>query len=385
MTDILIHKSAKYIEEDLDYYCSDIRDKHNMIKPKDGIISLSCDSNLYKASPTNSDICSPYYPFAHGSFDRIYLGISFPLFANNWGAAFLRHLMYLVNTDGAVILPVYAERQGVEKNYWSRSSLEVMFQSRQKWWGMSNIWAENDGVMSMRIGKKEPPKQNSTFNYLFDNVSFDGTNNSDETIASEINRHHCNGTISAIVEQIIINFFGRTRPVTFCDIKGSGLLTSEILMSDYINIKHATQHIDENGDVNDVKKYISNNFEKNFSVNSYPNFSLDLGKKFDVITIIDSLNDCADLDKSKYYNAMLNNLNDKGILIVRDKVFNDDVFIEDLIKNVSFTIEHSQYSSIVATKHNNKIDIAHYSDIIFNELQTENKERNNVFNILYKK
>ena len=72
-------------------------------------------------------------------------------------------------------------------------------------------------------------------------------------------------------------------------------------------------------------------------------------------------------------------------MIVRDKVFNDDVFIEDLIKNVSFTIEHSQYSSIVATKHNNKIDIAHYSDIIFNELQTENKERNNVFNILYKK
>ena len=104
-----------------------------------------------------------------------------------------------------------------------------------------------------------------------------------------------------------------------------------------------------------------------------------------VFTIIDSLNDCADLDKSKYYNAMLNNLNDKGILIVRDKVFNDDVFIEDLIKNVSFTIEHSQYSSVVATKHKDKTNIAHYSDIIFDELKSENQKRQNVFNVLYKK
>ena len=31
------------------------------------------------------------------------------------GASFLRHLMYLIDDEGAVILPVYAERQGVEK------------------------------------------------------------------------------------------------------------------------------------------------------------------------------------------------------------------------------------------------------------------------------
>ena len=157
MTDILIHKSSKYIKEDRDYYCSDIRDKHGMIKPSDDLISLSCDSHVFQKDINSKEICSIYYPFEKYTFDRIYLGISFPLFANNWGAAFLRYLMYLIKQDGAVILPVYAERQGVEKNYWSRSSLEVMFQSRQKWWGMSNIWAENDGVMSMRIRKKDPP------------------------------------------------------------------------------------------------------------------------------------------------------------------------------------------------------------------------------------
>jgi hypothetical protein len=34
---------------------------------------------------------------------------------------------------------------------------------------MSNIWAENDGVMSMRIGRVFPKKHNSTFNYFIEN------------------------------------------------------------------------------------------------------------------------------------------------------------------------------------------------------------------------
>ena len=53
-----------------------------------------------------------------------------------------------------------------------------------------------------------------------------------------IQKHHINGITSAIVEQIIINYFGRNKGVTFCDIEGDGLLSSEILMSDYVNIIH---------------------------------------------------------------------------------------------------------------------------------------------------
>ena len=118
MKEILIHKSASYIEEDRDYYYSDTRDKHGMIQPSDDMVSVTCDSKIFKSNPTKQEICSIYYPFEKESFHRIYLGISFTLFANNWGAAFLRHLMYLIEPDGGVILPVYAERQGVEKNYW---------------------------------------------------------------------------------------------------------------------------------------------------------------------------------------------------------------------------------------------------------------------------
>ena len=167
MTDIIFHKSDKYIDDDIDYYASDTRDKHGAVKPRQNIKSYLLDSFNFD---NNSALPSIYYPFQKNSIDRIYLGISFPLYANNWGAEFLRYLMYVIKKDGAVIFPVYAERQGVEKNYWSRSILEVAFQSRQKWWGMSNIWAENDGVMSMRIGKKEPAIRSSTFTYFINEV-----------------------------------------------------------------------------------------------------------------------------------------------------------------------------------------------------------------------
>ena len=266
MTDILIHKSSKYIKEDRDYYCSDIRDKHGMIKPSDDLIILSCDSQVFQKDINSKEICSIYYPFEKYTFDRIYLGISFPLFANNWGAAFLRYLMYLIKQDGAVILPVYAERQGVEKNYWSRSSLEVMFQSRQKWWGMSNIWAENDGVMSMRIGKKEPPQINSTLNYLLENDFIKANGNIDDKYIDTVQRHHSNGTTSAVIEQIIINNQGRKKPVSMCNIFGDPLLPSEILMSDYINVAKATQHSKPDNNIDDIKKFIPISCKKNLDI-----------------------------------------------------------------------------------------------------------------------
>ena len=378
MTNILIHKSQKYIEEDLDYYCSDTRDKHNMIKPTRDIVSLTCDSQVYSSTPSNKEISSIYYPFPKGSFHRIYLGISFPLFANNWGAAFLRHLMYLINSDGAVILPVYAERQGVQKNYWSRSSLEVMFQSRQKWWGMSNIWAENDGVMSMRIGKKKPPKKNSSLNYFLENSS-------DSNIdMQDVSQHHSNGIISAIVEQIIINYFGRTKAVSFCDIGGDGLLSSEILMSDYINVTRSTEIISEDFDINNVKKYLPDNLKNKLSIHSYKNNQIEFNGQYNVISIINILNDITDKEKMNLIIKAFNGLSNNGVLIIQDKSFNNTKFTEDLFSSLPNTFEHSQYSSIVATKHNEKINIAHYSDIILNELKSENSTRNDVINILQK-
>ena len=44
MTDIIFHKSSKYIEDDIDYYASDTRDKHGAVKPSKNIKSYSLDS-----------------------------------------------------------------------------------------------------------------------------------------------------------------------------------------------------------------------------------------------------------------------------------------------------------------------------------------------------
>ena len=384
MTDIIIHKSKQYIKEDVDYYCSDIRDKHEMIKPSENLVSVSCDSNILSHAPSNHEISSIYYPFEKNTFHRIYIGISFPLFANNWGATFLRHLMYLVNKDGAVILPVYAERQGVEKNYWSRSSLEVMFQSRQKWWGKSNIWAENDGVMSMRIGKKEPPKKNSTLNYLFDYESNDIRKKDNPNANQIIARHHKNGTISAIVEQIMINYFGRKKDISYCDIHGDILLISEILMSDYITINSVTQIINDNSDITNIKKYLGEGFDKKMHIMSHQDKFPNMNNNFDVISMLNIFDNESEDFKKECIKKSLNNLNKDGILIIQDPSFNNKEFINSIISSIS-GLEYAQYSSIVATKHNKGTNIPHYSDIIFKELQIENDSRQNLINIIYKK
>lgn len=383
MSEILIHKSSDYIKEDIDYYCSDIRDKHGMIKPSDNLVSLTCDSNIFHPNPSNDEICSIYYPFEKGMFHRIYIGISFPLFANNWGAAFLRHLMYLVDKDGAVIMPVYAERQGVEKNYWSRSSLESIFQSRQKWWGMSNIWAENDGVMSMRIGKKQPPKKNSTLTHLL-NKNIEKAKGSN-SITNDVNDHHQNGTLSAIVEQIILNYYGRSKAVTFCEINGNGLLAIETMMSDYVKISQSTAIINEKYNTNDFKKYLNNGFDKKFKATNSENGNLNLSQNFDVITMINILDNKSDSEKKCCVDDVFNKLNKNGILILQDNGSSNMETFDKITASIINSSVHSQYSSIVATKLNTNINIPHYSDIIFEELKNENISRNNVINVFQKK
>tara|TARA_B100001989_G_C24464927_1_gene426106 strand:- start:197 stop:1033 length:837 start_codon:yes stop_codon:yes gene_type:complete len=276
---------------------------------------------------------------------------------------------------------VYAERQGVEKNYWSRSSLEVMFQSRQKWWGMSNIWAENDGVMSMRIGKKEPPQINSTLNYLLENDFIKANGIIDDKYIDTVQRHHSNGTTSAVIEQIIINNQGRKKPVSMCNIFGDPLLPSEILMSDYINVVKATQHSKPDNNIDDIKKFIPISCKKNLDIVINSEVPHKKEKQYDIITIIDSLDKYTDNEILSMINDLKGALNDNGIIVIKDKVFNDDGFYKKVEDNTSAN-KIEQYSSIVATKQVKNVKISHYSDIIFNELQDENINRKDVFNII---
>ena len=166
--------------------------------------------------PGEKEIGNLFYPFTPYSLDRIFIGISFPLFSNNWGAAFLRHLLGLIKPNGAVILPVYPEVQARDQGLWCRSSLENIFRSRSRYIGISNIWAENDGVMSMRVGRHWPPVIPSTARWLFEQaprramaLGLEGnTEEVQEFWQSETQRFWRLGCYHAVVEQIILNGYG---------------------------------------------------------------------------------------------------------------------------------------------------------------------------------
>ena len=246
--DIALHRSSSDIEEDLEYYFSEQRDKHNQIRPSDDIRSFAADSPNFTEDPGEDGIGNVFHPFAPFSLDRIFIGISFPLFSNNWGAAFLRHLLGLIKPDGAVILPVYPEVQARDQGLWCRSSLENIFRSRSRFIGISNIWAENDGVMSMRVGRRWPPVIPSTARWLFEQTPRRamalGLEGSAEALRefwqSEIQRFWRLGRQHAIVEQIIRNQYGPRRSVRLAAAGAdAGILALECLYSPYTRVAHA--------------------------------------------------------------------------------------------------------------------------------------------------
>ena len=102
----------------------------------------------------------------------------------------------------------------------------------------------------------------------------------------------------------------------------------------------------------------------------------------DVISCIDILKDESTEEATELLQKSLDTLNSGGIVIFRQKDNSKDIN-NKIISNLKFS-KHIQYSSIVATEHKNNVDIAHYSDAIFNELKNENENRSNVFDILYK-
>jgi hypothetical protein len=133
-----------------------------------------------------------------------------------------------------------------------------------------------------------------------------------------------------------------------------------------------------------MKKYLPDNLKSKLSINSYKNNQIEFNGQYSVISMMNILNDMTDKEKINLIVNAFNGLANNGVLIIQDKSFNNTRFTEDLFSSLPNTFEYSQYSSIVATKHNEKINIAHYSDIILNELKSENSTRNDVINILQK-
>ena len=249
--DISLHRAARYIDEDLEYYFTDRRDKHNQIRPRDDIAPHVPEARPDARAPSRAQPGSLFHPYPRHALHRIFIGISFPLYSNSWGAAFLRYLLELLRPGGAIILPVYPELQAHEKGLWCRSSLESVFRSRRRLVGMSNIWAENDGVMSLRVGRKWPPVIASTARALWQQApraAWRCALQADAGAAAEAWRAACArhwrcAQMSAVGEQILRDRFGARRRLRIAAHGAdAGLLMLELLFSPYLRVRRARAH-----------------------------------------------------------------------------------------------------------------------------------------------
>ncbi len=357
--ELIFHKSERYIEEDIFYYISDQRDKHSMIKPKkENLISMTVDSDIF-AIPNKKEIVNVFYPFKKNSIDKIYIGLSFPLFSNNWAASYLRYLLKIIKKDGSIILPVYPEEQADEKGMWSRSFLENIFTSRTGWTGRNNVWAENDGVMSMRIGKKFPKKPDSTLNYFLDEISnqfyrsqLNGKNLKNTEIIENI---WSTSKFSPILEKIILEKYQK-RKVVYADISENPSLAFEVSVSDYICINKTIICSDNILLCNDFINYFSYRNKNEFiSLNLSELEKLTVHKP-NIVSIINNKNNHNYLQKIH------------GILPEATIIFyGHSSILESLQKDYNLCV----YSSIVATKLEAGKTINHYSDIIEEEINLE--------------
>ncbi len=368
--ELIFHKSEKYINEDILYYIVDQRDKHAMIKPKrENLISMTVESeNL--SSPMKNNIANVFYPFKKGSVDKIYIGLSFPLFSNNWAASYLRYLLKIIKKDGSIILPVYPEEQASETGMWSRSFLENIFTSRTGWTGTNNVWAENDGVMSMRIGKNFPEKINSTLNFYLEEIGNKHYRlNNQIDILKLIKNIWSTSKFSSIVEKIIQDNCA-DKNVIYCDIGDNPSLSFEISVSNYLKITETIIISSNNQSYNELKNYFSyrNNSEyKKFNKNDIKNLKL---LNPDIISII------YNKENNEILNEVLQNINNSVIIFYGVLDTNNP-----LLNN----FEILNYSSIVATRLDSKKNINHYSDIIEKEINDENNTESNRIYVLIPK
>jgi hypothetical protein len=396
MAHAAFHLTEEYIDEDLEYYFSGERDKNNQIRPDDNIYSMTPTATHLSMDLDDDKRGNFFYPALPNLLDRVYIGTSIPLFASQWGASFLLELLKVVKPGGAIILPVYPEGQAQEKGYWSRSFLENIFLSRQRWTGFSNVRAENDGVMSLSVGRKWPDPIPSTVQWFYQqraNLALGKlleTGNRDELasgFAQIATRVWANYTHCSVIERIILDAFGVKTPVRVnCISNDYGLLVTDLLLSSYINVEGgSTTHITQTEEAvaKSFASYFAPHTGDRHIVKMVDEVSIDFETKSDVICLIHSLSDLSLSEQEVQIDKAWENLNANGLLIVHD-VMPAVWQTSDLHKKLENLGDLSTYSSIAASKIEADVEISHYSSIQESKLRIEKQEQTAVFKVIKK-
>lgn len=398
MAQVVLHLDEKYIAEDLEYYFSGERDKNNQVRPDENIYSMTPFSRHIDMDFADGKVGNFFYPVLPEPVERIYIGISVSLFANHWGASFLLELLKHVKPGGDIVLPVYPEGQAHEKDYWSRSFLENIFLSRQRWTGFSNITAENDGVMSLRVGRKWPEPMPSSIEWFFKERSnlllASLQNNGVEQDVSQSLQHEfmplCEliwheYSASAVLEKIIGDLYGKTASTSFTNIGCSyGLLANDLLLSPYVNVEQA-----RSWHIGDVKQSIKTSVGYHFSAHTQEHHQVNYGELSDVVfnnAHLVTINHVYN-DSDAYQNLVKqawDSLPANGALVIREDLRTQPDRVASLETLLTELGEIKYYSSIAACQIKESVELSQYSLAIEEKLRQEKANKDNLFRVLQK-
>ena len=401
MSQVVLHLGDEYIEEDLEYYFSGERDKNNQVRPDETIYSMTPFAEHIDIDVSDGKVGNFFYPLSPNLFDRIYIGISISLFANHWGASFLLELLKLVKPGGAIILPVYPEGQAAEKGYWSRSFLENIFLSRTRWQGFSNITAENDGVMSLREGRKWPDRLPSTIEWFYrerSNLLLSSLVAKDGPI--EAKRHIqktftdlCNliwqeYSCSAVVERIVSDSFGRKTAVTVAHVSNEyGLLVNDLMLSQYINVQAGTTwHIgDSNSSLMDsIGQYFHPLTEGKHLVEHRQSYNNLFQGSAEVNILSNVFLDAGEAEYKQLLDQAWSNTSTNGLLVIHENLTSQPDAVNALDGLVCDKGTADNYSSIAACKIKPDYEISQYSLAVEESLRQEKSSKANIFRVLRK-
>ena len=402
MSQVVLHLGEEYIAEDLEYYFSGERDKNNQVRPDETIYSMTPFSEHIDMDFTDGKVGNFFYPILPTALDRIYIGISVSLFANYWGASFLLELLKHLKPGGAVILPVYPEGQAAEKDYWSRSFLENIFLSRERWTGFSNITAENDGVMSLRVGRKWPTPMPSSIEWFFkerSNLLLAGLQSGysggeltaylKNTFTPMCKTIWSEYSASAVTERIIIDFLGKNKKCSIGHIgKDYGMLANDVILSTFLQVQSGeTCHLGEYDEklANSIDKYFSAHTVDKHATHFQAGHDLAMNHSHDVMVISQLFDDLSEQAYQDLLTHAWSKCNPNGILIVREDLSGNSNAAASLdAMMTALSGEVSYYSTIAASKIQDGVEISQYSLAVEENLRQEASRKDNIFRVIQK-
>ena len=401
MSQVVLHLGKEYIEEDLEYYFSGERDKNNQVRPDENIYSLTPFEHHIDIDLKDGKVGNFFYPLMPNMLDRIYIGISISLFANHWGASFLLELLKVVKPGGAIILPVYPEGQAAEKGYWSRSFLENVFLSRTKWRGFSNITAENDGVMSLRVGRKWPDRLPSTIEWFYSERSvlvlkslaaqdakIDARSYIQNSFVALCDLIWQEYSRSAVVERVIIDYLGASNEISVQHIGSDyGLLVNDLMLSQYVNVTNGyTWHVGDGDAVlmESIDRYFAPLTENKHSIQKKVDYEGLPESSTQVMILGDTF---TNIDHASYRTLLEQiwaSIPPGGVFIMYEDLSAQPEQVEKLDQLLSELGEVAYYSLIAGCKIKADYDISQYSLAVEENLRQEKKNKDKVVRILQK-